>query len=339
MAKKILKIALWTVAILLIILLILFIIARLIFMLPVSEYYANSEEAFFIPGTHEGYVAQGMSYDARTESFYLTGYMDDSSPSPLYILDKNTGKVTKRLTMLDEENQAYTGHSGGIAVSGDYVYLAGGGNKCVYVYSYSDTLSATDGDTLTCLGKFSTKASKNDHIRVSFIEAADGKLYVGEYYNDGYSTPDTHKMTTADGSYHQAIIVEYNLDSTAEFGISPTPSCVYSIRDKVQGMTVCDGKIYLSSSAGTETSIIDAYDLSLATSAGKINTILETEMEMYYLDSISRVEEYALPPMAEEIAIIDGKLYTMCESASNKYIFGKLIAAEWCYATDLSKYK
>ena len=42
--------------------------------------------------------------------------------------------------------------------------------------------------------------------------------------------------------------------------------------------------------------------------------------------------------MAEEIAAVDGKLYTMCESATNKYIFGKFTSAKYCYATDLSKY-
>ncbi len=29
----------------------------------------------------------------------------------------------------------------------------------------------------------------------------------------------------------------------------------------------------------------------------------------------------------------------MCESASNKYIFGKFTSAKYCYATDLTEYK
>ncbi len=338
MAKKIIKIAIWVIASVLILACVLSLIARLIFMLPVSEYYANSKKAFFIPGTHEGYVAQGLTYDERSDSFFLTGYMTDSAASPLYIVERESGKTLKRLTMLTEENKTFTGHSGGIAVSGNYIYIAGSSKRCVYVYSYNDAINAEDGGVLSCLGSFYTK-SENDYVRVSFVEAIDGKLYVGEYYNDGYSTPDSHKMTTYDGSYHQAIIVEYNIDNEAEFGISPTPSKVYSIRDKVQGMTVYNGKMYLSSSAGTETSIIDAYDLSSATLAGNVTNILDTELPLYYLDTQSRVEEYRLPPMAEEIAIVDGMLYTMCESASNKYLFGKLYSAEWCYATDLSKYR
>ena len=37
--------------------------------------------------------------------------------------------------------------------------------------------------------------------------------------------------------------------------------------------------------------------------------------------------------------MVDGKLYVMCESASNKYKFGKLIGGKWCYATNLEEMK
>ena len=40
--------------------------------------------------------------------------------------------------------------------------------------------------------------------------------------------------------------------------------------------------------------------------------------------------------MAEEIVTVDGKLYTMCESATDKYIFGKFTSAKYCYAADLA---
>lgn len=41
--------------------------------------------------------------------------------------------------------------------------------------------------------------------------------------------------------------------------------------------------------------------------------------------------------MAEEIVTVDGRMYIMCESASNKYFFGNLIGGKWCYRTDLEK--
>lgn len=43
-----------------------------------------------------------------------------------------------------------------------------------------------------------------------------------------------------------------------------------------------------------------------------------------------------IPPMAEEIVFVDGKMLTMCESASNKNFFGNLTGGRWCYATDVT---
>ena len=60
---------------------------------------------------------------------------------------------------------------------------------------------------------------------------------------------------------------------------------------------------------------------------------------LYVLDGSTLKGDIKLAPMAEEIVIENGKLYTMCESATNKYIFGKFTSAKYCYATDLSKYK
>ena len=53
-------------------------------------------------------------------------------------------------------------------------------------------------------------------------------------------------------------------------------------------------------------------------------------------DSASQKSAKKIAPMSEEIIIVDGKLYTMCESASNKYIFGKFTSSDHCYATDLN---
>ena len=54
----------------------------------------------------------------------------------------------------------------------------------------------------------------------------------------------------------------------------------------------------------------------------------------------SRLEkDYKIAPMSEEIVLVGGKTYVMCESASDKSIFGKLTSANFCYATDLEKIK
>ena len=62
------------------------------FKLPVSGYYKASEKAFEIPGLSDGFIAQGISYDDREDTFFITGYMKDKSASPVYLVKKSDGK-------------------------------------------------------------------------------------------------------------------------------------------------------------------------------------------------------------------------------------------------------
>lgn len=93
----------------------------------------------------------------------------------------------------------------------------------------------------------------------------------------------------------------------------------------------------MSSSWGTAQSHIYQYDESLLQLQGNI-LLLGTELPLYALDRAALRRDGVIAPMSEEIAIVDGKLYTMCESASNKYIFGKFTSAKWCYATDVETF-
>ena len=68
-------------------------------------------------------------------------------------------------------------------------------------------------------------------------------------------------------------------------------------------------------------------------------TVLGQTVPRYVLDSSVLRKDIKLAPMSEEIVVVDGKLYTMCESATNKYIFGKFTSAKYCYATDLAAYE
>ena len=56
---------------------IVLIAVRCYFRLPVSDYYRASEKSFVIPGTNDGFVAQGIEYDSEHQFFIVTGYMKD----------------------------------------------------------------------------------------------------------------------------------------------------------------------------------------------------------------------------------------------------------------------
>ena len=55
---------------------------------------------------------------------------------------------------------------------------------------------------------------------------------------------------------------------------------------------------------------------------------------MYYLDSLIR--KVKAPAMAEGVDIYNGGYITLTESASDKYIFGKLFGATKIVSLDLS---
>lgn len=309
------------------------------FTFPVASYYSASEKAFSIPGTNDGAVAQGLHYDETSGKFLSTAYYSKSN-TVIFVIDEKTN-TSKRVNLAKENGKAFTKHSGGVAVYGEYVFVAGSGDG-VYVFPYDEIMDCADGATVKCLGLFDTNFGEDNRVKSSFVTVYGNKMLIGEFYDrnsSDYNYEVNHKFTTEDNQNHFAYLAEFNLDADAypdSFGICLSPSIVYSVRDCVQGVAVDDGKIYLSTSYGASFSNVYAYDLSKLQKDGDV-TILNTTAPLYSLDSRSLVKTYKLAPMAEEIAFVNGYMYTMCESASNKYVFGKLLGADWCYKTDLSK--
>lgn len=314
--------------------------ARAYFRLSVSDYYQASEKGFVIPALGDGFVPQGLDYDERSNQFFVTGYMDDGRASPIYLVKNDDDSSYKTLRLAEADGTPFTGHAGGLTVHGDYVYVAGGGDCCLYVYSYAEMLSAEDGASVSCLGEFSL-GTKEDGIRVSFTASDEAYLYAGEFYRAGnYETAESHKLTTKAGDRQQALAVAYAFSDgeDAIFGLSATPTVAYSLPDQVQGMCFTEDQIYLSTSYGVAFSNLYEYDRTKLILQKELE-LLGTTLPLYALDSAAQTACFRIAPMSEEIEFVDGKLYVMCESASNKYIFGKFTSAKWCYATDVEKMK
>ncbi|MBR5900692.1 MAG: hypothetical protein IKZ38_04810 [Clostridia bacterium] len=306
------------------------------FKLSVNKYYRASEKGFKIPEIGGGYVPQGLHYDEATEQFVLAGYMTDHSASPVYLVN-DKGELVKKVTLKMPDGSDYVGHGGGIAIGGMYVYVTGGEDACLYVYNYADLLSAKTGDKLDCVGVFSLKVSDDDYIENAFVTIYGDRLITGEFYREGsYPTLNSHKFNTKAGDYNQALAVEYKLDKTQPCGIDANVVKAYSLPDQVQGLSVYNNKIYLSTSWSVSFSHILEYDITKLNSEGNIK-VLGQQTQLFALDSASLVYDYKVAPMSEEMAFVNGKLYINCESACNKYIFGKFTGGKWIYKTDLSE--
>ena len=311
---------------------------RIYFRLPVKEYYNASEAAFEIPGLSEGFVPQGLAYDEETDVYLVGGYMKKSgAASPVYVVDAKIGELKAHASLVNADGTAFTGHAGGLAAWDCTVYVAG--SRCVHIFDKYEILAAKDGADVQCLGQIDVPLTADDSLGVAWVnidfDGEDALLTVGEFYkNPEYTTPDSHKFSSPSGEYMQALAVTYRL---SEDGGSLTPLKAYALPDLVQGFTVHDGKLWLSTSWGTGFSHIYAYDENNLEAFRSIS-VNGTTVPLFALDSNARTADYKIAPMSEEIVFSpDGKLLTMCESASRKYYFGLLTGAQWCYATDLSK--
>lgn len=306
--------------------------ARIYFRSPAKDYYKHSKAAFKIPDIDNGFIPQGLDYNEADDTFLVTGYTKDNVASPIYVLSKD-GKLISKATILDEYDEDFPCHSGGISIYNDYVYVAGCQDCTLYIYSYTDIKK---GGKVSMLGSFSTKINNDDYLNIDCTTICDGKIILGEFFREEiYPTLPSHKLTTAHGDYNQALAVVYELgDYDETFGINPEPTCVYSIPDQVQGMAYHEGDLYISSSYGAASSHIRAYDI---TNANKkcISILGYEELPLLEIDTSILKSDFTIPPMSEEIEFVDGHFYTMCESASDKYIFGKLTSHKYCYSTEL----
>ncbi|MBO5480134.1 MAG: hypothetical protein J6A63_02970 [Clostridia bacterium] len=296
-------------------------------------FYSNASAVCAMPGIHENYVPQGFDYDEEWGKFLATGYMSDKSESRVYVLDKSGNATYTKL--LKANGKKYTGHTGGIAHFGEYVYITGG--DTIDVFSYTDVKNGAK--TTKLLG---TVPTFNDP---AYCYIYNGYLFAGSYF---YETDDVEKqehVTTPAGQKNTAIITVFKLDASKEFGIDPTIKAVISTKDRAQGMCfTADGELVLSTSSGLSVSQLTVYDVSdLAKTVGDPdNEFTAGEQDVfslpwYYLEDNDIQQVISAPPMSEEVVYLDGKLYVMNESACNKYIFGKFTTGLWLYAYDYVK--
>ena len=277
-----------------------------------SEYYSIKTNICKNPGLNDGFVCQGIAVSEENNVILVCGYMKDKSNSRIYVTDFESNSYYVELT---REGEKYTGHAGGLAITGDTVYIANA--KKIYSFPLKDVLSAENGDVVD-IGS-GTKVNTN----ASFVYTDEEYLYVGEFHDGGKYVIENHEHETAEGT-HYALCTKYALsDLTA-------PIAVYTLRNNVQGICFTpDNKVVLSTSYGLTDTVYYVYDLDVATDSG----LTFDGAPVYYLDN--QEKEIHGPAMGEDLDYYNGKIITLTESASTKYIFGKFFGATKIIGLDM----
>lgn len=267
-----------------------------------------------LPGLEEGFIPQGVANYG--EAMYVSGYMDDGSPSRIYVLD-DTG-VAGYVTIELEGGKMYTGHAGGIATNGSKFWVVSGGK--VYVLDRNDITEQCEQN-----GSVTPTSTWDPHCRASFCFYDGVYFYVGEFYRSGnYETDESHHFTTPAGDENRALILRYSSNTNYSETFPADPSRAYSITGEVQGMAMNgDGnRIVLSQSYALKNSHMLVYNFSSSgtkydTNKLKING--NYVPRLYYLDSSNLVADYEIPSMSEGMCAHDDTFYVIFESASKKY--------------------
>lgn len=275
------------------------------------DYYRNSDAGFAIPGLMDNFVPQGFDWDEATDTYFMCCYMSDNTSSRIYI--RFADGTTRSTSLYHADGSVYDKHAGGICHNGDFIYVAG--DDGIDVFSLEQVIMGGDAYML------GTIPTGHDMAFCSFHE---GYLFAGNfYYPEHYETPAHHRIVSPAGDHNTSLITVFRADENAEFGIGPNAVAAISAPDKVQGMCFTENGIVLSISWSLTDSnlLFYSYDVQRVGSV----EVLTGEVPLYYLDSENLVYTAVLPPMSEELVYRDGKVEVMCESACNKYIYGKLI--------------
>ncbi len=276
-----------------------------------SDYYSLKTNICTNPGLGDGFVCQGICASEELDKIFVSGYMKDNSTSRIYITDLENNSYYVKLS---SDGNDFTGHAGGISLYKDTVYLAN--DEHLYTFPLSSLTEAKNADTVD-IGE-----GIPVNNQASFCYADENYVYVGEFH-DGGAYITNHPYETSDGTYY-AIVSRYKHDDLEH------PDKIYSIRNKVQGICFTpDGKVVLSTSYGLTDSVYYVYNESEAVDSGK--TFYDAPV--YYLTEC--IKEIKGPAMAEGLDYYDGKVITLTESASDKYIFGKFFFANKIIGFDI----
>ena len=96
-----------------------------------GDYYSMKTDVCKNPGLNDGFVCQGIAVSEENEVILICGYMKDKSRSRIYVTDFESNSYYVELT---REGNDYTGHAGGLAITGERVYLA----NAKKIYSFAE---------------------------------------------------------------------------------------------------------------------------------------------------------------------------------------------------------
>jgi len=240
----------------------------------------------------------------------LISHYCERGPACVSILEN--GRLVSAVTLNEISGRPHGGHAGGLAVAGDSIFVASDGS--VLQYELASLIQKQPPATVT------PEHIRNCETNADFCTATDELLLVGEFtYRDKYPTRPSHHLKDRKGVRKYAWVCGYDL----KHPLGP-PTCVLSVRQKVQGMCVSGDLVFLSVSYGRRNrSLIVVYRNPIGQPAHRAVKLRDGRtVPLWFLDGENYLGEIDFPPMSEGIVMIRNRLAVLSESGAEKYQSG-----------------
>ena len=230
-------------------------------------------------------AGKDVEIEPQQNYFFITAYFKDKA-SRIYVVGDKSGEIGY-VTLKNVDGSDHTGHVGGIATNGRYIWVCSG--HTIYVATTGTTSSkyvavdlikaAKENGTIqfktsfnaNCNAAFLYYYDEDDNGAAGSISTNDC-LYVGEFYRAGnYETDELHHLKTPNGETNKAFAYEYKVSTSSTFGLSasegqdkngekvPKIQKVFSLPDEIQGFARTKNGLVLSASYGLKNSHIYYY--------------------------------------------------------------------------------
>lgn len=289
----------------------------------VSKYPAFAKmvtSSVTIPGLSEGFVPQGVCRVPGRDWLLFSGYQDDGiQSSPLIAVDAKTGVIARQARLRNVDGTVFNLHSGGVTAT----------EKTIYV-SVANKLFAMPVETFVGLPADRLVDCSFTHeivvpCRASYCGISDGVLWVGEFeYEDKEPfRTDADHHAVVDGEKLTGWICGYDLRSgeprESADGIA-IPDCLLRTTDRIQGMAILGGRIWLSQSYGRwDDSHLLVYDDPRKREPDGYVAFGERQVPSWNLSKSARVKAIEAPPMTENLCVDDGTILVVFESGAKKF--------------------
>lgn len=213
----------------------------------------------------------------------MTAYAESKHlPGSLMIFDRETGEFLLTLEMKKES------HLGGITFDGENVWICHSNSNTLERISYEYINLLTENTVGNCVDASGITVEYSLKNKPSCITWYGGRLWVASY-----------------SKFFDSKMISYTYDDEKDKLVALGS---YNIPCRVQGVAFDeDGSVYLSTSLGrSKSSYLKGYSSLLTMTKSPDEPTIKIEM----------------PPCSEEIAIEDGNVYVLFESASEKYFEG-----------------